>query len=129
MEITATPATRRTAAAIQADIDGYRDLLAECVAKGHPTATVEARLAERVGEALADGHMTVTCDKWAVGYHTCATMFDGVELNVHRCVDEPNEWGGRGVIVRHEYDGRRFPTQAEAKAYALTIGVTRLFTR
>lgn len=51
-----------------------------------------------------------------------------VMLNVHKLVNEPNQWGGRGVIVRHpEHDGLLFDSSDEAKAYKIEHGLVKPF--
>lgn len=76
-------------------------------------------------------NVTVTASEWGVSYTSPADHeTGGVCLNVYRIVDEPNQWGGRGVVIQHsEHDGRVFPDIDMARAYALEAGLVKLFIR
>ncbi len=86
------------------------------------------------GRVYVDGmtateQRTVTATEWGVSYLT-GHGIDGARLNVHRNLDLPNQWGGRGVIVRHpEHDGRMFPSVADAKVYGLAVGILKIYSR
>lgn len=61
--------------------------------------------------------------EWHTSYLTGGGQ-DGVRLNVYKSVDEPNEWGGIGVSVRHpDHDGKTFPSIEDAQAYAAEHGL------
>jgi hypothetical protein len=67
----------------------------------------------------------VTTGEWGVSYVGYAP---NVTLNVHKSVDEPNEWGGIGKSVRHpEHDGKVFPTVEAAQQYAADNGLLQRF--
>jgi hypothetical protein len=61
--------------------------------------------------------------EWRTSY---STTNGGPEatLNVYKNVDEPNQWGGIGVIVHHpDHDGKTFPSIEDAQAYAAEHGL------
>lgn len=80
----------------------------------------------------------VTATEWGVSY-TCPQRtvnaygyepdaMAKVTLNVHKLVDEPNKWGGRGVVVRHPvYDGLEFDDKDEAKSFSIEVGLLKVF--
>lgn len=71
--------------------------------------------------------ITVTATEWGVSTQT-GTCIDGAILNVHKIVNEPNEWGGIGVVVKHpEFDGLNFPTSDLAFEHALSVGLLKEF--
>lgn len=73
----------------------------------------------------------VTATEWGVSYTVVHNPLPGearVRLNVHKTVDEVNRWGGRGVIYTHpEFDGERFETTDQAKAFAFEHGLIKVF--
>lgn len=69
--------------------------------------------------------ITVTATEWGVSY-TTGTCIVGAILNVHKIVDEPNEWGGIGVVVNHEFDKTPFDSVEAAQAFALSVGLLNL---
>lgn len=54
---------------------------------------------------------------------------DGTVLHVRKCDDDAvNEYGGRGVEIRHpEHDGRYFPKADDAGRYAYEHGLLRMW--
>lgn len=52
------------------------------------------------------------------GYET-DELRNSVRLNLVRVYpDQPNEWGGKGVIKRMDHDGKLFPSVEEATEFA-----------
>lgn len=89
---------------------------------------------------LAEGsqHMAktyVTTGEWGVAYQgpTSSSAPEKLtpsdkkwKLHVYKTVDEPNEWGGIGISVKHpDHYGKEFDSQDDATAYAVQHGLLR----
>lgn len=79
--------------------------------------------------------MRVTATEWGVSYTTPCSRYalerdPRTELNVYMIVDEPNQWGGRGVVVHHpEHNGLKFESVEEASDYAFAVGLLKEYVR
>lgn len=88
---------------------------------------------ERMGKPTASKTaVTVTATEWGVAVSTSSSPYSPeATLGVIKTVEDvPNEWGGRGIVVKHpEYDGLKFPTADEAWAFAEKVGLIKQFVR
>src|SRR5690606_12810981 len=86
------------------------------------------------GDDFTDSTKTAyTLTEWSVSvtspnrWMSTPGVWDGAPnaiLNVHKTVDEPNEFGGIGKSVKHpEYDGLTFDSVDEAWAFAESKGL------
>lgn len=73
--------------------------------------------------------VTVLATDWSVSTHQSSSAA-GVVLHVHRGIDAPNAFGGRGLSVFHPVaHGLTFPTSDHARAFALSVGLLKLYVR
>ena len=74
----------------------------------------------------------VLATEWGVSVQISAgftpELENKVKLSVYKLVDGPNQWGGRGNVIKHPvHDGLLFDSWEEAQAYKLEHGLIKVY--
>lgn len=69
--------------------------------------------------------------EWCVSYTTHSTAYSPeAVLNVFKIdYQAANQWGGRGVVIRHPDDGRVFDTLDDARSYAMMHNLIHVYQK